>query len=278
MHVEGVPIDFDGFSVFVIFFAFVSDEDEAGVPEVDGFDVSDGDDGTFHHIEDGCTFFGAEVDAGVPRLVGSDGVPTAVTRFDVCVIAFEEFVEDLTACGIEVSAFVAFADEDGEAVTFPFDAGEDAEPVESGAWIPFICGAMVVSEEAFEGGGIAEESVDDIAVFGDGREAVCGQSWERDPIGFALNFDGGDECFDEGDDGFVLWFGVSEHGFDGAVDFTLIDFAHAGGGVIVSEFGVDGVIHVDGDAHGVVIAGCPCGMVAVHELVECAIVIDDEMR
>ena len=77
VHIERVPIDRLGFSVGVCLFAFVSDEDETGVAEVNGIDVSDGDDFSLHHIHDLGASGSREMDTGVPRLIGADGIPAA---------------------------------------------------------------------------------------------------------------------------------------------------------------------------------------------------------
>ena len=75
-----------------------------------------------------------------------------------------------------------------------------------------------------------------------------------------------------------MGFGVSEHRLDRSIDFALINFAHACGRIAIAQFGINGVIHVDGDAVVVVIARRPSDVIAVHELIQSTIVIDDEMR
>ena len=122
MHKERIPVDGGGgFSVFEIFEAFVPDEYEAWVAEVDDSRISDGDDRALHHIEHGGAFGRREVNARMPRLIGADGVPAAGGDFCVGIIPIEQVLEHSAARFGQVPAFIGFADEHGQAVSFAFD-------------------------------------------------------------------------------------------------------------------------------------------------------------
>ncbi len=135
-----------------------------------------------------------------------------------------------------------------------------------------------MAQEAAKIGRIAQQPIDDFAGFGNGRKTVLSHNGERYPSFFARNGNRRDEGFYQGDDCVVLRFGVAEHRFDRSVYFALVYFPHAGGGICIAQLRVNGVIHVDGDAVIVIVAGCPCDVIAIHELVERAVVVDDEVR
>lgn len=77
----------------------MSNEDESGIAQIDGFGISYGDDGALHHVENGCVFRCGEMNAGVPGLVCADGIPAAWCGFGIFVVSIEQFGED-SAAGI----------------------------------------------------------------------------------------------------------------------------------------------------------------------------------